>query len=260
MEAVLAVVWAQLGRVRVTLVFAATLAVVAQVLFCLGPGVQSEIVRQASTNLHNLGQGRLETLIGSVFVNDAGPIYIWLPGLVAMLALGELLWQSRRLVVAFTVGHLGATLIVAAGLAAALAAGLLSRSIADVADVGMSYGAVGVLGTFTAAIPARRRPAWVGWWLSVAVGSIALSGGAFTNVGHGVALVLGMAVGSRFGAPSRWTATRCGLLAVAAAFGYLLVGYNEMSLSMTAGFGAVGALSVSAGSALIRRGFSASPG
>ena len=240
-----------------TLLYAATLAVVAQVLFYLGPRVQSEVIRQASTNLHNLGQGRLHTLIGSIFVNDAGPVYIWLPGLVSVLALGELLWQRRRLVVAFAIGHLGATLIVAVALAAAVASGLLSHSIADAADVGMSYGAVGVLGTFTAAIPARWRSPWVGWWLAVAVASVALSRGDFTNAGHGIALILGMAAGSRFGAPRQWTPTRLGLLAVATGFGYLLVGYNETSLAVPAGFGAAGALVFWAATTLLRHGLAA---
>lgn len=259
MEVVLEAAWGKLGRIRVTLLYGAALFVVAQVLFHLGPRVQYEVIREASTNLHNLGQGRLHTLIGSIFVNEAGPMYIWLPGLMAVLALGELLWHRRRLVVAFAVGHLGATLIVAVALAAAVATGLLSRSISDAADVGMSYGAVGVLGTFTAAIPVRWRPTWIGWWISVAVASIALSGGDFTNAGHAIALMLGMAAGRRFGEPRQWTPTRCALLAVATAFGYLLLGYNEMSLAMPAGFGAVGALLIWGATTLLRRGFSPTP-
>lgn len=244
---------AHLARVRVTLLYAAALATVAGVLLWLGPRTQAEVIRQVSTNLHNLGEGRIGTLIGSAFVNEAGPIYVWLPGLVALLALGELLWRGRRMVVAFAVGHVGATLIVAAGIAAALGAGLLSGSVADSADVGMSYGAVAVLGTFTAAIPGRWRSAWCGWWLAVAAGSIALSGGDFTNIGHAVALVLGMVVGSRFGHPEQWTAPRFGLLSVAAAFGYLMIAYNELSVAGTAAFGAVGALTAAGAAVLTRR-------
>jgi hypothetical protein len=241
-DAVLTALLARVGRVRVTLLYAAALAVVAAVLLHLGPRVQSEVVRHVSTNLHNLGQGRIATLVASAFVSVDGPIYIWLPGLVAMLALGELLWRSRRMAVAFVIGHVGATLIVAAGLAAALAAGLLSTSIAYAADVGMSYGAVGVLGTFTAAIPPRWRAAWIGWWLAVAAGSAILSGGYFTNAGHGIALILGMVLSRRFGQPERWTAMRWALLAVAAAFGYVVVGYNELSIPTTGAFGLMGAL------------------
>ena len=249
----LTAVWARLGRVRVTLLYAAALTAVAGALLLLGPRAQSEVIRHVSTNLHNLGEGRIGTLIGSAFVSVDGPIYVWLPGLVAMLALGELLWRSRRMAVAFAVGHVGATLIVAAGLASALAAGLLSKSIAYAADVGMSYGAVGVLGTFTAAIPPRWRAPWIGWWLAVAAGSAVLSGGSFTNAGHAVALVLGMVVGTRFGQPERWTVTRCGLLAVAAVFGYFMVGYNELSIATTAAFGVVGALAAWGGATLIRQ-------
>lgn len=237
-------VWTRLVRLRVTLLYAAALAAVAALLLHLGPRVQERVIRHASTNLHNLGEGHLGTLIGSAFVNEAGPIYIWLPGLVAMLALGELLWDSRRLVVAFVVGHIGATLIVAAGLVAALAAGLLSSSVADAADVGMSYGAVGVLGTFTAAIPVRLRGAWVGWWLGVAVSATVLSGGDFTNAGHTVAFLLGMAVGTRFGRPGAWTAVRVALLLVGGAFGYLVMAYNEMTMVTTAGYGLLAAFVV----------------
>lgn len=238
----LSAVLTRLARLRVTLMYAAALAAVAIALVDLGPRIQAKVVRYASTNLHNLEQGRIGTLVGSAFVNEAGPIYLWLPGLVALLALGELLWDSRRLVVAFVVGHIGATLIVAAGLAAAIAAGLLSRSVADAADVGMSYGAIAVLGTFTAAIPSRWRAAWAGWWLTVAVASTALSGGEFTNAGHAVALVLGMLIGGRFSVPVNWTLIRFALLIVGAGFGYLLIAYNDLSAHRAAAFGVAGAV------------------
>lgn len=241
MRNLLSAAWAGVMRLRVTLLYSAALGLVAAALLHLGPGVQERVIRSASTNLHNLADGQVGTLIGSAFVNEAGPLYVWLPGLVALLALGELLWQSRRLVVAFIVGHVGATLIVAAGLTAGLAAGQLSASVADAADVGMSYGAVGVLGTFTAAIPGPWRWAWAGWWLALAGGATALSGGDFTNAGHAVALVLGMAVGSRFTGRARWTWARSGLLIVAAGFGYLLMAYNQLLAPQTAILGALGA-------------------
>ncbi len=253
MEAVFSAVRSHVGRVRVTLLYAVALTIVAEVLIMLGPRTQSEVIRAVSTNLHNLGEGRIETLIGSALVNADGPIYLWLPGFMAMLALGELLWQSRRMVAAFVIGHLGATLIVAVGLAGAVAGGVLSTSVADAADVGMSYGAVGVLGTYTAALPAKWRPAWCGWWLAVAAGSAVLSGGDFTNTGHAVALIIGMLVGRRFGRPAPWTAARWGLLGVAAAFGYVVVGYNELSIPATAAFGVLGALVAGFGWPLVRR-------
>lgn len=240
----------RLGRVRVTLVYATALAAVATVMLHLGPGVQQRVIEYTSTNLHNLSEGRISTLIGSAFVSEARSVYLWLPGLVALLALGELLWNSRRLVVAFAVGHIGATLLVAIGIAAALGAGLVSASIVDAADVGMSYGAVAVLGTFTAAIPQPWRPAWTGAWLAMAFGAVVLTRADFTADGHAIALVLGMAVGSRFGPSQGWTVPRYGLLAVAAAFSYLLLAYGDLSTTTTATLGLAGAAAAAAASAL----------
>lgn len=235
-------VLARLARVRVTLGYTAALVAVGTALLALGPHVRDQVIRHASTNLHNLGEGRIGTLIGSAFVNEAGPIYVWLPGLVALLAVAELVLRSWRVVVAFVVGHVGATLLVAAGLAAAVGVGVLSMSIVDVTDVGMSYGAIGVLGALTAAISRRWRAAWTGWWLAVAFGSAAVSGGDFTSVGHAVALVLGMVVGTRFGHPAHWTTARYGLLAVAIAFGYMILAYTPVSIAATAALGSAGAV------------------
>lgn len=225
----------RLGRLKVTVAFGAALAAVAFALLHFGSKVEAQVIRNTSTNLHNLGQGRIGTLISSAFVNPVDSIQIWLPGVVAVLALGELLWHSRRLLVAFAVGHIGATLLVAGGLAAAVSVGLQSRSIADVADVGMSYGSVAVLGTFTSAIPQRWRAAWIGWWLAVAFGAAALSGGDFTSVGHAVALILGMIVGMRFAHPVRWTITRYALLALASAFCSLLIAYDQVPATIALG-------------------------
>ena len=233
----------RLVRVRVTLGYTALLVAVATALFVLGPHIRDKAIWLASTNLHNLGDGRIGTLVGSAFIT-VGPLYVWLPGLVALLALAELTWRSRRLVVAFAVGHIGATLLVAAGLAAALGVGLMSTSIRYVTDVGISYGAIGVLGTLTSAIPRRWRGEWTGWWLFVAMGAAVFSGLDFTNVGHAVALVLGMLLGTRFGQPANWTAPRYVLLAIGAAFGYTLIANDELSVLTTTGLGVLGALLV----------------
>ena len=135
-----------LVRLRLTLGYAVTLVAVATTLVVLGPRVQDHVIRHMSTNLHNLGHGRLVTLIGSAFVTSEGPMWVWLPGLVCLLALAELLWRSRRVLITFTLGHVGATLIVAAGLATAIEVGWLPLSVARDTDVGISYGAMAVLG------------------------------------------------------------------------------------------------------------------
>jgi hypothetical protein len=222
-----------LARIRITVAYTATLAGVSTALMTQGPQAQSRIVSHASTNLHNLSRGHLGTLFVSAVVIDAGPIYVWLPGLVCLLAVVELLWRGGRLVAAFAAGHIGATLLVAIGLTAAVELGWMSSDVTRASDVGMSYGASAVLGALTAAIPGRWRPAWTGWWIAVAFAVVGM-GMDFTGVGHAVALLLGMVVGTRFGQAGRWTAVRCLLLAVAAFFGFLMLAGSGLTLIVLA--------------------------
>jgi len=173
---------ARLARVRVTVAYAVIVTSVTIVLYALGPQVQDRVIRHVSTNLHNLRHGHFGTLVGSAFVVDAGPIYVWLPGLVCLLAIAELTYRSGLLLVAFATGHIGATLLVAAGLTTAVELGWLPISVSRATDVGMSYGAAAVLGSLTAAIPARWRPAWIGWFIAVGMAVVAV-GRDFTDVG-----------------------------------------------------------------------------
>nr|MDT0524345.1 hypothetical protein [Streptomyces sp. DSM 41633] len=160
--------------------------------------------------------------MGSAFVTAEGYTYLLLPGLVCLLALAELLWCSRRLIQAFALGHVGATLIVAAGLAAAIRLGWLPISVAHAKDEGLSYGAIAVLGTLTAAIPTRWRPAWIGGWVTIAL-VVAVSGTDFTAIGHAIALILGILLSTRFSTGSDWTPARRVLLGIGIGFGLLLL-------------------------------------
>ncbi len=219
--------WTQLravpgaAAVRVTATYAVILLAIYLILAALGPHAHDVAVSRMSTNVHNLGRGHLGTLIGSAFVNDGGDLFFWLPGLVCLLALGELMWRGRGLLVTFAVGHIGATVIVAAGLVVAIKAGMLPVSVARASDVGISYGAMCVLGALTAAIPARWRGVWAGWWLGTAV--VAAAAADFTAVGHVVALLLGIGLSFRLRSTASWTPTHQALLMVGVTFGYLLL-------------------------------------
>src|SRR6201998_950562 len=139
---VLSVALSRLVSVRVTAAYAVVLAVIGGTLLALGPNVQSAVVSRVSTNVYNLANGHLATLVASAFVTDGDEIYFLLPGLVCLLALGELVWRARGLMLAFAVGHVGATLLVAVGLAVAIGAGWLPISVAHASDVGICYGAL----------------------------------------------------------------------------------------------------------------------
>lgn len=220
----------RVASVRITVAYAVLLAVISVVLHALGPHAREVAVSRMSTNLHNLAHGRLSTLVGSAFVEDGGDICLWLPWLVCLLALGELMWRGRGLVVAFTVGHVGATLLVAAGLVVALKAGWLPFSVARASDVGVSYGAVCVLGALTASIPSRWRHVWVGWWLGIAL--MAASGADFTAVGHVLALLLGIGLSYRLPSAAHWTPARVALLSGGAAFGYFVLSGSSVETTV----------------------------
>ena len=236
-------VLSRLVSVRVTVAYAVVLAVIGVTLLALGPNVHSAVVSHLSTNLHNLANGHLATLVASAFVTDGDDIFFLLPGLVCLLALGELVWRSRRLILAFAVGHLGATLLVAVGLAVAIWSGWLPVSVAHASDVGISYGALAVLGALTTVIPPRWRPAWIGWWLGMAMAMVAASWADFTAVGHLLALMLGMGLSRRLRSTARWTVTRVALLAVGVTFGYLMItGSSLMTMAIAGPAGALVAL------------------
>lgn len=230
----LSAVLSRLVSVRVTAAYAVVLAVIGGTLLALGPNMQSAVVSHMSTNLDNLASGHLATLVASAFVTEGDDIYFVLPGLVCLLALGELVWRGRGLILAFAVGHVGATLLVAVGLAVAIGARWLPISVAHASDVGVSYGALAVLGALTTVIPPRWRPAWIGWWLGTAL--VAASWADFTAVGHLLALMLGMGLLSRrLGSTTGWTVTRVALLAIGVAFGYLMITGSSLVTMVVAG-------------------------
>ena len=225
--------------VPVTAAYTTVLVTVGITLTALGPGAHNAVVSHMSTNLHNLAHGRLATLVGSAFVTDGGDTFAWLPGLVCLLVLGELSWRSWRLVITFTVAHIGATLLVAAGLAVAVKAGWLPISVVHASDVGISYGAAGILGALTASMPPRWRPAWIGWWVGTATTAVVAAGADFTAVGHALALLLGLGLSHRLAGTVRWTPTRVVLLAGGGAFGSLML---TGSLAVAPGAGLAGAV------------------
>lgn len=82
-----------LARIRFTVGYVAALASVSTTILMHGPQVHAQVIRHASTNLHNLAHGHLGTLWNSAFVIDEGPLYFWLPCLACLLAVAELQLQ-----------------------------------------------------------------------------------------------------------------------------------------------------------------------
>jgi hypothetical protein len=233
----------RVARVRFTVGYVAIAGAVSCALLSVRPHTRELVIQHASTNLHNLAHGHVGTLLGSAFVVDAGPLYFWMPFLACLLALAELHLRSIRLLVAFVVGHIGATLVVVGALAAAVEFGWMPWSITRASDVGMSYGALAVLGALTAAIPPRWRPAWVGWWIFAAIAS-AVVGGDFTDAGHTVAVILGVLVSAQFRGPIHWTPVRLMMLLASSGFGFLVLAHHWATMAAAPVCGLLGAVAV----------------
>ncbi len=172
------------------------LIAVAIALTLVGGSTATRIVLHASTNLHNLADGRFGTLFSSAFVvsEGAATVFIIVPLLACLLALAERRFGTVKLMHTFLLGHIGTTVLVAVGLWVAVESQLVPNSITMVEDVGVSYGAMTVVGALIAVLPAHRRFVWAASWLTLALGGV-LVWHTFTNVGHFLALCLGLGIG-----------------------------------------------------------------
>ncbi|MBF6189565.1 rhomboid-like protein [Nocardia implantans] len=215
-------------RLPATAVYLAGLVAVSAVFSVLSDSAQARMVLHASTNLQNLLDGRLGTLLASAFViGDVVGSWVIIPLLACLLALAELRFGALRLVRVFLAGHIGATLFVAAGLWVGVEAGWVPASIRWAEDVGVSYGAMALIGALVAALPYRWRAAWSTLWSIVAVEGVLIEQ-TFTQVGHLVALLIGTVVGfcmiwARTTTRRRLTRVESALLAVSVVLAAILL-------------------------------------
>ena len=180
----------------ITVGYVAALTVVAVVFARVRPDVQARVLADTSTNLHNLEHGHLDTLLSSAFViGDTGSSVTSIPLLACLLALVELRFGAWHTVRTFLAGHIGATLLVAAGLWAAVHEHWLPDSIGVSEDVGVSYGTMTLFGMLIVIVPRRRRIPWALVWAVIAVKGV-LNDRDFTSVGHLLSYGIGLLIGT----------------------------------------------------------------
>ena len=130
-------------------------------------------------------------MLGSAFVVES----VW--GLALVVQLLVVLAYLQRFVgrlaslVVGLAGHVGAGLVVAAGLATGIFHGFVDESVAAATDVGVSYVMAAAMGFLVLAVPPRWR-----WWYLGATAVYWLLPGAinrtFTDAGHASALTIGL--------------------------------------------------------------------
>ena len=182
-------------QARATTTYLCILSATSLVLVTTTARRQQALLRAASTNLNQLGRNPLPVLVSSAF---------WLPpdglasklGVVAFAVLVmaplELWLGTGRWLVAFVTGHVGATLLTAAGLSVAVDSGWVSRRLTRTIDVGYSYGTLCLAALLVYRLPRRWRvpaaAALVVWALA------ALRGGDYSSWGHLLAILIGFAL------------------------------------------------------------------
>lgn len=184
-------------RVRVTAVYCLLALGGAAALEQIGPRDRWHVLHAASTNLHNLTDGHLATLVTSAFITEGGMNWLWLACVTTLFAVAEWMSGWRRFLLTFSAGHIGATTLVAVGLFIGIHADWVADSLATAIDVGISYAAASVAGSMVRYLPMPWRAAWVALWVGVVVFG-ALTDPSFTAIGHALALSIGLGLGALY--------------------------------------------------------------
>lgn len=177
----------------VTSAYLLVLVVTTWVLQTSSSRIANRLLLEQSTNLHHLARDPIRVLVGSAFWLSAGwQLLLWAPLFVLVLAQVERRLGSGRATLVFAAGHVGATLLTAAGLWIALRVDLVEQNVINARDVGPSYGFFAVAALMTAFVDRRVRRAYAVGLVALLVAWLAASR-SFTDVGHLLALGIGFA-------------------------------------------------------------------
>lgn len=175
--------------------YALAVVVLAAVLELQPDRVHARLVLESSTNLVNLRDRPLLVLGASAFVLDSAAS-LWLVALLVVVYGAAQRWLGRTATVLTAVfGHVFATLFVAVLLTSGIAHHDLSRALARETDVGVSYGLAALLGLLTFRLTGRVRR-WVQLGGVVWLAGVVLLQSDFTDLGHLVAWLIGLAIGA----------------------------------------------------------------
>ncbi|MBK3645522.1 MULTISPECIES: rhomboid-like protein [Streptomyces] len=175
-----------------TYVWLAVLFVTTVALHHMSPEFEEQFLRQRSTNIHELSNDPVRVLVQSAMWIDSGH---WLPYAVLYTvfhAQAERWLGTLRWLVVCVAAHVLATLISELALLKAIRDGMAPHSAVNTLDIGVSYALAGVV----AVLVYRIAPPWRYLYLAVVLvvyGVPLLSTPTFTDLGHFVSVVIGLA-------------------------------------------------------------------
>ncbi len=176
-----------------TYVYLFVLLITTWVLQTSSSGIAQQLLLERSTNLHQLARDPVRVLFASAFwVESVGELLVWAVLFTLVVAPVERRLGTGRAATVFVAGHVGATLLTAAGLWAALRVDAVESSVVNARDVGASYGFVAVAAVLALLLGSRRGLALTAV-LAAFVGVSFAIGPSFTDFGHVIALAIGLA-------------------------------------------------------------------
>lgn len=188
---------AALARLRSTPVSVGYLLILCATTFWLMTETDRDADRMLlsrSTNLDHLGRDPVRVIVASAFWLSSGwrPLCVAALLLLGVVAAVERRIGSRRTVIVLAAGHVGATLLTAAGLWLVIRLGALAPSIAHARDVGPSYAIDAVAGSLTWLLAPRWRTPYLAALLLYVAVPAALAP-SFSDVGHLLSVAIGLA-------------------------------------------------------------------
>lgn len=184
-----------------TYVYLFTLCVTTWLLQLASRPTAQRLLLEQSTNLHQLKRDPVRVLVASAFwLPHVWELAAWALLFTLVLAPAERWLRTRRWVLTFAMGHVGATLLTAAILWLAIHWQFVAARLGRVQDVGASYGFLAVAGAFTLALQGRTRLLYTGALWAGVVGAFAWTEGVATT-GHVFAVLLGYACGLAYERP-----------------------------------------------------------
>ncbi|MDO5627851.1 MAG: hypothetical protein Q4G43_05955 [Mobilicoccus sp.] len=177
-------------------VYVATLVLTSVWLLFIGEDAAESFLASQSTTLVNLAADPVSVLISSAFWLAEPTQLLVLAAAVPLLAVAERRLGTRKWLRTFVIGHVGASLVVAAAVAGAIATGLLADTYASGVDVGFSYGAAAVVAAALPHSTPRQASVVRGVLVLALVLDVLVGGDLVTTGGHIVAALIGHACAS----------------------------------------------------------------
>ncbi|MBL1081826.1 hypothetical protein JK359_07495 [Streptomyces actinomycinicus] len=184
--------WAYVRSAPGTYVWLGILFVTTVALHRMSPEFEQHFLRHRSTNIHELSRSPVRVLVTSAMWIEGGH---WVP--YAFLytvfhAPAERWLGTARWLAVCVVAHVLASLISEGVLLKAIQDGMAPHAAVDTLDIGVSYALAGVIAVLAYRIAVPWRYGYLAAVL-VAFGLPLTEGPAFTDFGHFVAALLGLA-------------------------------------------------------------------